>query len=115
MPGAGLASCPKGVFAATAALSMSPVARWHRQCSSFILGDCVPFPQPGGPAEHSPMHMTIVAINCLDRGSENSEDRASVQRWPCQITYEYHVLLWFRRTFNSSLDLLDKVLGGDIF
>ena len=42
-------SRPSGVLAATAALSMSPVARWHRQCSFFSTGDCVPLPQPGGP------------------------------------------------------------------
>ncbi len=32
---------------------MSPVARWHRQCSFFSTGDCVPLPQPGGPAYRS--------------------------------------------------------------
>lgn len=31
-------------------LSMSPVARWHRQFSYLMRGDCVPLPQPGGPA-----------------------------------------------------------------
>jgi len=47
---AALAWSPKGVFLATAARSMSPVARWHRQKSSLMMGDWVPFPQPGGPA-----------------------------------------------------------------
>jgi len=47
---ASLALIPRGVLAATAARSMSPVARWHRQCSSLMMGDCVPFPHPGGPA-----------------------------------------------------------------
>ena len=37
-----LAFTPFGVFAATAARNMSPVARWHRQWSDLILGDCVP-------------------------------------------------------------------------
>lgn len=115
MPGAGLTSCPKGVFAATAALSMSPVARWHRQCSSFIFGDCVPFPQPGGPAEHAKMHMTDRRIKVSNRGSEKSADKALVQRQLCQVTYEYHMLLWLRCTFDPSLDLLDEVVCGDIF
>lgn len=43
-------SRPSGVLAATAARSMSPVARWHRQFSFLIMGDWVPLPQPGGPA-----------------------------------------------------------------
>lgn len=43
-------SRPIGVLAATAALSMSPVARWQRQCSCLIRGLWVPLPQPGGPA-----------------------------------------------------------------
>ena len=42
---------PRGVFAATAALSISPVARWHRQYSSLIIGDWVPLPDPGGPTQ----------------------------------------------------------------
>ena len=46
---ASLALIPRGVFAATAALSISPVAKWHRQYSSLIRGDWVPFPEPGGP------------------------------------------------------------------
>ena len=41
---------PRGVSAATAARSISPVARWQRQCSFLMTGLCVPFPQPGGPA-----------------------------------------------------------------
>jgi hypothetical protein len=40
---------PRGVLAATAALSISPVAKWHKQYSSLIMGDWVPFPEPGGP------------------------------------------------------------------
>lgn len=47
---ASLALIPSGVLAATAALNISPVAKWHRQYSSFIIGDWVPFPDPGGPA-----------------------------------------------------------------
>ncbi len=43
------ASSPRGVLAATAARSMSPVARWHRQFSFLINGLCVPLPLPGGP------------------------------------------------------------------
>ena len=46
---ASLALIPRGVLAATAALSISPVAKWHRQYSSLIRGDWVPFPEPGGP------------------------------------------------------------------
>lgn len=45
-----LAFFPSSVPALTAARSMSPVARWHRQCSSLMAGDCEPLPQPGGPA-----------------------------------------------------------------
>lgn len=48
---ASFALMPKGVLAATAALSISPVAKWHKQYSSLMIGDCVPFPDPGGPAE----------------------------------------------------------------
>lgn len=44
------ASMPIGDLAATAARSISPVARWHRQCSFLMTGDWVPLPQPGGPA-----------------------------------------------------------------
>lgn len=29
---------------------MSLVAKWHKQYSSLMLGDWVPFPDPGGPA-----------------------------------------------------------------
>lgn len=47
---ASLALMPRGVFAATAALNISPVAKWHKQYSSLIIGDWVPFPEPGGPA-----------------------------------------------------------------
>jgi hypothetical protein len=47
---ASFALTPKGVLAATAALNISPVAKWHKQYSSLIMGDCVPFPEPGGPA-----------------------------------------------------------------
>jgi len=43
------ASNPSFVCLATASRSMSPVARWHRQYSSLMKGDCVPFPHPGGP------------------------------------------------------------------
>eukprot|EP00955_Chlamydomonas_euryale_P085584 364114-Chlamydomonas_euryale.AAC.2 len=43
-------SRPSGDLAATAARSMSPVARWQRQCSNLMRGDCVPLPHPGGPA-----------------------------------------------------------------
>lgn len=46
-----LASRPSGVLAATAARSMSPVARWHRQLSFLIAGLWVPLPEPGGPAQ----------------------------------------------------------------
>jgi len=28
---------------------MSPVAKWHKQCSLLIFGACVPLPHPGGP------------------------------------------------------------------
>jgi hypothetical protein len=28
---------------------MSPVAKWHKQCSDLIFGACVPLPHPGGP------------------------------------------------------------------
>lgn len=55
---AALASKPSGVFFSTAARSMSPVARWHRQCSSLRMGDCVPFPHPGGPAKTHQYAMT---------------------------------------------------------
>lgn len=47
---ASLALTPRGVLAATAALNISPVAKWHKQYSSFMIGDWVPFPDPGGPA-----------------------------------------------------------------
>jgi len=47
---ASLALTPRGVLAATAALNMSPVAKWHKQYSSFMIGDWVPLPDPGGPA-----------------------------------------------------------------
>ena len=115
MPGAGLTSCPRGVFAATAALSMSPVARWHRQCSSFIFGDCVPFPQPGGPAEHAQNAHDRPLHKVSKRGSEKAADKALAQRQLCQITYEYHMLLWSCRTFDPSMDLLDEVVCGNIF
>lgn len=46
-----LASRPSGVFAATAARSMSPVARWHKQLSFLIAGLWVPLPEPGGPGK----------------------------------------------------------------
>lgn len=46
---ASLALIPRGVLAATADLSISPVAKWHKQYSSLIIGDWVPFPDPGGP------------------------------------------------------------------
>ena len=45
-----LASNPKGVCFETASRSMSPVAKWHKQYSSLMKGDWVPFPHPGGPA-----------------------------------------------------------------
>lgn len=48
---ASLAFMPSGVLAPTAALSMSPVAKWHKQYSSLINGDWVPLPDPGGPAD----------------------------------------------------------------
>lgn len=44
-----LTSMPRGVLAATAARSMSPVAKWQRQCSYLMVGDWVPLPHPGGP------------------------------------------------------------------
>ncbi len=44
---------PSGVLAATAARSISPVARWHRQNSFLMAGDWVPFPHPGGPGTQS--------------------------------------------------------------
>jgi len=47
---ASLALTPRGVLAATAALNISPVAKWHKQYSSFMIGDWVPLPDPGGPA-----------------------------------------------------------------
>ena len=47
---ASLAFMPRGVLFATAARSISPVAKWHRQYSSLMIGDCVPLPHPGGPA-----------------------------------------------------------------
>lgn len=53
---ASLALMPSGVLAATAALSISPVAKWHKQYSSLMMGDCVPFPDPGGPAIHPLPH-----------------------------------------------------------
>lgn len=53
---------PRGVCAATAARSMSPVARWHRQCSFFMAGLWVPFPQPGGPATAN-LHASTAAAN----------------------------------------------------
>jgi len=28
---------------------MSPVAKWHKQCSLLMFGACVPLPHPGGP------------------------------------------------------------------
>uniref|UniRef100_A0A7C8ZUL2 Uncharacterized protein n=1 Tax=Opuntia streptacantha TaxID=393608 RepID=A0A7C8ZUL2_OPUST len=46
---ASLALIPREVLAATAALNISPVARWHKQYSSLMMGDCVPLPDPGGP------------------------------------------------------------------
>lgn len=50
---ASLALIPSGVLAATAALNISPVAKWHKQYSSLIIGDWVPFPDPGGPASYN--------------------------------------------------------------
>lgn len=47
---ASFALTPRGDLAATAARSMSPVDKWHKQNSSFMTGDCVPLPEPGGPA-----------------------------------------------------------------
>lgn len=49
------------------------------------------------------------------RGSKKAADKALVQLQLCQITYEYHMLLWSRRTFDPSLDLLDQVVCGNIF
>ena len=49
---ASLALMPSGVLAATAALSISPVAKWHKQYSSLMIGDWVPLPDPGGPVIH---------------------------------------------------------------
>ena len=57
---ASLAFVPRGVLAATAALSMSPVARWHKQYSSLISGDWVPLPDPGGPENQ--FHMMIIKL-----------------------------------------------------
>ena len=59
---ASLALIPRGVLAATAALSISPVAKWHKQYSSLIMGDCVPFPDPGGPAIHLISHKMHIGL-----------------------------------------------------
>ena len=40
---------PISVPARTAARSMSPVAKWHKQYSFFSLGAWLPLPAPGGP------------------------------------------------------------------
>ena len=48
---ASFALIPRGGLAATAALSMTPVAKWQKQYSSLIIGDWVRFPDPGGPAK----------------------------------------------------------------
>lgn len=61
---------PRGVLAATAALNMSPVAKWHKQYSSFMTGDWVPFPDPGGPAlkysqaQHCTYSIAVLFIIC---------------------------------------------------
>ena len=44
-----LARRPVGEPADIAARSMSPVAKWQTQYFSTMEGDCVPFPDPGGP------------------------------------------------------------------
>ena len=54
------AAIPFGVCAATAALSMSPVAKWHKQCSLLIFGACVPLPHPGGPVSRERSRQSLV-------------------------------------------------------
>jgi len=41
---------PNGVPCLTAALKISPVDRWTRPKSDFIISHCVPFPAAGAPA-----------------------------------------------------------------
>lgn len=97
-------SRPILVFAATAARSMSPVARWHRQCSLLITGDCVPLPQPGGPAasRQQPTGSSGVVLGMLltvlyARGpprraarSRQAVDQASPMRMRCFLGLLVH-------------------------
>lgn len=102
-------SSPRGVCAATAALSISPVAKWHKQCSSFSFGDCVPLPQPGGPAKQG-IRLLSITITLLV-----SADKSGMQdQYHPQLTYEHDMLFWLCCTFNTSLYLPDQCISGHI-
>lgn len=81
---ASLALMPRGVLAATAALNMSPVARWHKQYSSFMIGDWVPFPDPGGPVLPN---FYVQHYKCI----------IDTQRMmKCTLSYNFSELIWSR-------------------
>ena len=106
-------SRPKGVLAATAALNISPVARWHKQCSSLILGDWVPLPQPGGPA-----HVEIQAQAAHGYVSTPSKgDSGHDAKYPQdqRITDEDNMLLGLCCTVDASLYFFNEFSCWDIF
>eukprot|EP00953_Heterococcus_sp_UTEX-ZZ885_P031638 16586-Heterococcus_DN1.PRE.3 len=84
-----LAFFPISVPAATAARSISPVAKWHRQYSSFTSGACVPLPAPGGPVVCS------AQIRSLARTWDALNSHCTQQSMPMALTYEDCALFLF--------------------
>ena len=106
-------SRPKGVLAATAALNISPVARWHKQCSSLILGDWVPLPQPGGPA-----HVKIQAQDAhgyVWAPSKGNTGHDADYHQEQRVTDEDYMLLGLCCTVDPSLYFFDEFLCWNIF
>jgi hypothetical protein len=72
------ACTPSGVFWATCSRNMSPVARWHTQNSSRILGACVPLPERIGFSHDCVLRWASVALTSPWR---TYEDRPKLMCW----------------------------------
>ncbi len=87
---------------------MSPVARWHRQCSFFRTGDCVPLPQPGGPG-----HGCSVRFQCCNSTEAASGAITGGGAAGGNGTDQYEPLLGLQLAIQPPLHLRKEVIHAD--
>ena len=84
------------VPAATASRSISPVDKWQRQYSSFMIGACVPFPEPGGPTKIVRCCVFFASHRFLLVSSRSSSFVGMCPSSSNRVDYDTYVIMYAR-------------------